>query len=446
MSSLQRCLVGVAVVLLVPFAARLPAEETAFPLKDGDVWVMVGDSITAQHLHSNYFEAFCYARFPKLKFCFRNSGVGGDTIPRVLARFDWDVACWKPTVVSVELGMNDAGQFKTEQYMANMVTLVDRIRKTGARPVLFAPSPVNIGGRDPRWVAWNKTLASFSKALADYAARENIRYANQFDALHPWWERNTADVHAAELITQYAARSDWPGHEHLAAWLKAWQADKSPKPVLLQGDPVHPGPPGQLTMAAELLIGLNAPGLVSTAAIDASAGKMTEARQCRIENLKVANDRISFSRWDECLPLPIPADARVVLDVMPRIADLSQFTLTVSGTKAKAYDVSIDDQKVARVPADRLAAGWNMGLLDKGPLAQQCDKVLDLVAAKEKIVSEHRAFARAVADKKAQPDPHRLADLAKKAEQADAAIREAAQPRPHTYVLEAVNQDTTDNP
>src|SRR2546423_14361929 len=89
-----------------------------FPLKDGDTWVMAGDSITAQHLHSNYFEAFCYARYPKLTFRFRNSGVGGDTVPRVLARFDWDVAPWKPTVVSVELGMNDQGGFSTEQFIA----------------------------------------------------------------------------------------------------------------------------------------------------------------------------------------------------------------------------------------------------------------------------------------------------------------------------------------
>ncbi len=80
-----------------------------FPLKDGDIWIMAGDSITAQHLHSNYFEAFCFARYPKLKFAFRNSGVGGHTIPTTLARFDYDIAAWKPAAVSVELGMNDKG-------------------------------------------------------------------------------------------------------------------------------------------------------------------------------------------------------------------------------------------------------------------------------------------------------------------------------------------------
>ena len=92
-------LFAVPLLALALTTAPSPAADPKFPLKDGDVWVMAGDSITALHLHSNYFEAFCYARYPKLKFAFRNSGVGGHTIPSTLARFDYDVAAWKPTVV-----------------------------------------------------------------------------------------------------------------------------------------------------------------------------------------------------------------------------------------------------------------------------------------------------------------------------------------------------------
>src|SRR5687768_15262613 len=87
-----------AVLGLASASLRMAQAADGFPLRDGDTWVMAGDSITAQHLHSNYFEAFCFARYPQLTFRFRNSGVGGDTIPKVLARFDWDVAAWKPTV------------------------------------------------------------------------------------------------------------------------------------------------------------------------------------------------------------------------------------------------------------------------------------------------------------------------------------------------------------
>src|SRR4051812_35922834 len=82
MHHLRRSALLLGLVLLL---APAPSRED-FPLKDGDIWVMPGDSITAHHLHSNYFEAFCYARYNKIKFGFRNSGVGGHTIPSTLAR------------------------------------------------------------------------------------------------------------------------------------------------------------------------------------------------------------------------------------------------------------------------------------------------------------------------------------------------------------------------
>src|SRR3979409_1011556 len=138
-----------ALVLLVFSIAAIPlvaAEPAAsFPLKDGDVWLMAGDSITAQHLHSNYFEAFCYARYPKWKFAFRNSGVGGHTIPSTLARFNYDIAAWEPTVVQVEVGMNDQGGTLTPKFIANMGTMVERIRSIKARPVILSASPINNG-------------------------------------------------------------------------------------------------------------------------------------------------------------------------------------------------------------------------------------------------------------------------------------------------------------
>ena len=102
---IRKFVLWAAVIL---FASAAQAGE--FPLRDGDIVAMAGDSITAQHLHSNYIEAYCVTRFPKWNLQFRNAGVGGDTVPRVLARLDTDVLCWKPTVVTIELGMNDAGR------------------------------------------------------------------------------------------------------------------------------------------------------------------------------------------------------------------------------------------------------------------------------------------------------------------------------------------------
>src|SRR4051794_7870030 len=180
----MRSPLALALLALTPLAAPAADPTSAFPLRDGDVWVMAGDSITAQHLHSNYFEAFCYARYPKLTFAFRNSGVGGHTIPSTLARFDYDVAAWRPTVVSVELGMNDAGGTPTDKFVANMGEMVERIRAAGARPVILSASPVNEepGGKQD---ARNRRLAEYATALRGFAEREKVPYADQFSALHP---------------------------------------------------------------------------------------------------------------------------------------------------------------------------------------------------------------------------------------------------------------------
>src|SRR5215216_1286902 len=94
--------------LAPPVLASSPAAaEPATPLrlKEGDVWVMAGDSITAQRQHSNFIESFFRARYPELKLQFRNSGVGGHTMQSTSARFDYDIAAFKPTIVSIELGM-----------------------------------------------------------------------------------------------------------------------------------------------------------------------------------------------------------------------------------------------------------------------------------------------------------------------------------------------------
>ena len=238
-------------LLLLACVASLSAAD--FPLKSGDTWVMAGDSITAQHLHSNYYEAYCFARYPKLTFRFRNSGVGGDTIPKLLARFDWDVAAWKPTVVSVELGMNDQGGFPVEKYLENMGDVDGKIRAANARPVYFTASPMNNGDTMAR-LGGNTKLHQYAEALGKFSAAKNAPFADQFHAVIDMWGNNKPhESLAAQLeVSEKMAKDDnLAGVEHLRAFL-AVQA-KGPRPVSMLGDAVHPGPPGQLVMAAALL-------------------------------------------------------------------------------------------------------------------------------------------------------------------------------------------------
>ena len=227
---------------LILFVAAVPASRGDFPLKDGDIWVMAGDSITAQHLHSNYFEAFCYARYNKIKFGFRNSGVGGHTIPSTLARFDYDIAAWKPTVVSVELGMNDQGGTATEKFVANMGTMVERIRGIKARPVILSASPMNNGNTLAN-LGGNTRLHEYAVALKEFSAKEKIPYGDQFHALIDIWGKNKAGenrLNAIVSIRTLAKDDKLAGVEHLRAFLAAQEKDVD-QLVSLQGDAVHPG-------------------------------------------------------------------------------------------------------------------------------------------------------------------------------------------------------------
>ena len=420
-------------------AVPAPAAEapSAFPLKEGDIWVMAGDSITAQHLHSNYFEAFCYARYPKMKFAFRNSGVGGHTIPSTLARFDYDIAAWNPTVVSVELGMNDSGGTPTDAFIKNMGTMTERIRGVKARPIIFSASPVNDGTLSTKLAGRNQRLDEYATALKGFCEKEKLPYADQFHALlDPWGKNKPREALANNLAAMKALAADnsLEGVEHLRAFLAA--QDKNPtKAVSMQGDPVHPGPPGQLMMAAALLKDLKADGFVSSATIDAD-GK-GQGKGCTITNVKADKGGVSFDRLDGCLPFPVPESARQVLPLAPTVLGLSQYTLTVSGLKDDTYSVKINGVTCGVVTAKQLSAGVNLTSLPVDPMAKGMDPIraqmkaiLDAVDAKENIVNGWRGLSQKANAKGADPGlKNQLAEMTKSVEAADQKIRDAATPK-----------------
>jgi lysophospholipase L1-like esterase len=436
----SRVLSLAVVLFLVVTSAALsgaPAPD-AFPLKDGDTWVMIGDSITAQHLHSNYFEAFCFARYPKLTFRFRNSGVGGDTIPRALARFDWDVAAWKPTVVSVELGMNDKGSFTVDKYIANMKELDARIRSIKACPVYLTASPVNSGDTMAK-LGGNQRLHEYAVALKAFAAEQKAPFADQFHATIDVWGKNKPRELLANSLPSLKALSqdsNLAGVEHLRIFLEA-QAKSATPLVSMMGDPVHPGPTGQLTMAAALLKDLGANGFVSSVSIGPK-GKV-EAKGCVVDGLKADAGVVSFDRLDECLPFPIPDEARAVLPLFPTILELSRYTLQATGLPEERYALKIDGMPVATLTAKELAEGVNLTAYGQGPIAAQGKAILSAVSIKEGLVGQWRGMSKAAIAADAPADAKaKLAALTQKVEEADGKIRAAAVPRKLHFELTPV--------
>jgi lysophospholipase L1-like esterase len=397
-------------------AAENPAP--AFPLKENDLVVMLGDSITAQHLHSNYFEAYCVTRFPKWNLRFRNSGVPGHTISTGLARFDYDVANWKPTVVTIEFGMNDlgGGAVSVPTYTKNIPLLPERVTAIGARPIYLTASPVNDGTGSTDKGGRNEGLHLGALAVVDYSKQHGIPCADQFHVLADLWKDNAA---------------------------------KGDGKVSLTGDAVHTGGPGQITMAYALLTGLGAPALVSKATIDAAGGgKVVNATQCQVTDLKKDGDKLSFTRLDACLPMPIPSEARAGLKLVPLTEKLNDYTLTVTGLPAAGkYAVTIDGTKVAEVTAEQLTAGWNMSELTEGPIALQGKSVMSAISRKATEVGAVRDLKKFqspawLKDLSGQIETERqkqLAPLMANVDKAEEKIHVAAQPLPHRFELTPVH-------
>src|SRR5437764_287947 len=97
--------------------ATLATAQNPFYLKDGDRVVFYGDSITDQRLYSTFTESYVITRFPGMNVAFTHSGWGGDRVSGggggpIDLRLSRDVFPYKPTVVTIMLGMNDGG-YKT---------------------------------------------------------------------------------------------------------------------------------------------------------------------------------------------------------------------------------------------------------------------------------------------------------------------------------------------
>src|SRR5438094_7140430 len=105
--------------LFLPVSARAAKKvSSGFFFRDGDRVVIIGDSITEQHLHSNYVESYTVSRFPRWQLRFRNAGIGGDTSTGGNKRAARDILSFHPTAVTINFGMNDAGYqpFNPQRY------------------------------------------------------------------------------------------------------------------------------------------------------------------------------------------------------------------------------------------------------------------------------------------------------------------------------------------
>lgn len=402
--------------------ARIASAAGDFYLKNDDRVVFYGDSITEQRLYTTFAETFVVTRFPSLQVTFTHSGWGGDRVGGggggpIAQRLERDVFTYKPTVVTIMLGMNDGsyralneGIFNT--YSQGYTAIVEKLQTTvpGIRLTLIQPSPFDDVTRDPKFPGgYNAVL---------------VRYGDFVKKLAEQNHQLSADFNTAVVS--------------VLANAKATNAELSAKII---PDRVHPGPSGHLIMAGALLKSWNAPALVTEVEIDAAGKRVTLATATKITSLK-AEAVLSWTQLDDALPMPVklvdPATALAVKS-SDFIETLDQQPLRVTGLTAPAYTLRIDDQVVGTWAREDFAKGIN--------LAVQHTPMTDQAAAVHALTLQHtglhqsrwRNYQLGLNDAKSEAVKNALAQLLNALDAEETAVvaqqRLAAQPVARRYEL-----------
>lgn len=411
------------------------AKDADFLLRDGGTVVFLGDSITYQRFYTTYIEAYALTRFPKQAFTFRNVGVGGDTAwfrrrvasdenllfaagdteqqkmveTAVGAGLARDVLPLKPTVVTVDFGMNDHGfgAFREDffrAYCRSQKEIVRVLTKNHARVVLLTPQPIEESGHRPDQDARNQALRKFSDGLKAICSSDGAVFVDQFD---PYMEI---------ILREHAADPN--------AFIGGDNGNG--------GDSVHPGPAGHTLMAWAILRGLHAPALVSALELNVSPpghAKVIRAENCRVSNLKYEDGMLGFDRLDEALPMPVDPRAEAALKLAPVLDDLNRYEWKVTGLASGRYNLTIDGEPAGSVTADELEKGCNLGT-GPGPITRQAQLVLSLVFKKNDVFFD-RWFSVQLAGGPAS----RLAELDQQISGLEAEINAARIPKPHHFEL-----------
>ena len=324
----------------------------SFALKEGDTVVFYGDSITDQRLYTTFAETFAVTRFPNVRVKFVHSGWGGDRVTggaggNVDVRLRRDVLPYKPTLITIMLGMND-GRYRAfdpeifRTYATGYEAIVRNLKAAipGLRVTAILPSPYDDVTRPPLFEGgYNAVLTRYAQFVTELSARENL--------------------HVADLNTPVVAMLE-----------RAKAADPKTAERIIP-DRVHPGAAGHLIMAAALLRSWNAPALVSSVEIE--RGKLVKAENSVVTNL----DGLTWTQLDKALPMPVDLrDPVMALAVASSdfISTLNQQTLRVRGLDEGQYTLKIDGEPVGTFTPIQLAGGINLATLAT-PMTKQAAEV-----------------------------------------------------------------------
>jgi lysophospholipase L1-like esterase len=183
--------------MLLSVLALLAAAEPApkFELKDGDRVVWLGGTLVEREQRYGHWEAALLAAHPDKKITFRNLGWSGDTVHgEARGRFDFNNAdkCFKqiidqtvelkPTVIFVSYGANESfeGKAGLPKFEKGLEKLLDALKPTNARVVLFTPTPAIQHKSVPNADLLNQQFHPYADAVIAVGKKRGLPVADLF--------------------------------------------------------------------------------------------------------------------------------------------------------------------------------------------------------------------------------------------------------------------------
>ena len=210
------------VVALLPFhaLAQDPAARQV-QLKQGDRIIFFGDSLTALAIQDrNVPDGKGYV--PLVRAALKDRGVevdavatGGHKVTDLLKRVEKDVLSKKPTIVVIQIGVNDASAGVTpEQFRAQLIELIDKLQQGGTK-VIQCTCTCRIEGYDPE-NPMDKKLDALAEVARRIASEKQLPLVDLRKAFIDYWKDHNPENKPKGFLTYDGNHWTEAGHKYVA--------------------------------------------------------------------------------------------------------------------------------------------------------------------------------------------------------------------------------------
>lgn len=163
-----------------------------------------------------------------VSFATFNRGISGETTRQGLERFPADVQELRPTVMTLEFGLNDCNCWETDEglprvseraYTANLVEMIERARRFGARQIILSTNHRTLKRhRLPNGEIYEDRNTRYSELVREVAAETGVTLCDIWQAFAPLSDEELAQLvlpspdllHLSQEGNALYAETIWP--------------------------------------------------------------------------------------------------------------------------------------------------------------------------------------------------------------------------------------------